>query len=54
MLGAVFLFTVMDAMAKQLTLEVGLIQTIWVLYTGQALLVFLIIPPRLRKVAKSQ
>ena len=54
MLGAVFLFTVMDAIAKQLTHEVGLIQTIWVRYTGQALLVFLIVLPRLREVAKSQ
>ena len=54
MLGAVFLFTVMDAIAKQLTREVGLIQTIWVRYTGQALLVFLIVLPRLREVTKSQ
>ena len=54
MLVAVFLFTVMDAIAKQLTREVGLIQTIWVRYTGQALLVFLIVLPRLREVAKSQ
>mgnify|MGYP000857257709 FL=1 len=54
MLGAVFLFTVMDAIAKQLTQEVGLIQTIWVRYTGQALLVFLIVLPRLQEVAKSQ
>ena len=54
MLGAVFLFTVMDAIAKQLTKEVGLIQTIWVRYTGQALLVLLIILSRFREVAKSQ
>ena len=54
MLGAVFLFTVMDVIAKKLTQEVGLIQTIWVRYTGQALLVFLIVLPRLREVAKSQ
>ena len=45
MLGAVFLFTVMNAIAKQLTREVGLIQTIWVRYTGHALLVFLIVLP---------
>ena len=48
------MFTVMDAIAKQLTHTVGLIQTIWVRYTGQALLVFLILLPRLREVAKSQ
>ncbi|XXK33294.1 DMT family transporter [Rhodobacteraceae bacterium nBUS_22] len=54
MLGAVFLFTAMDAIAKQLTREVGLIQTIWVRYSGQALLVFLIVLPKLPDVAKSQ
>ena len=53
MLGAVFLFTAMDAIAKQLTREVGLIQTIWVRYSGQALLVFLIVLPKLPDVAKS-
>ena len=44
----------MDAIAKQLTRDVGLIQTIWVRYTGQTLLVILIVLPRLREVAKSQ
>ena len=54
MVGAVLLFTVMDASAEQLTREVGLIQTIWLRYTGQAFLVFMIVSPRLREVAQSQ
>ena len=33
MVGAVLLFTVMDAIAEQLTREVGLIQTICVRHT---------------------
>jgi drug/metabolite transporter (DMT)-like permease len=53
MLGAVFLFTVMDAIAKKLSSEIGLIPTIWVRYTGQVLLVFLIVLPRISTVAKS-
>ena len=54
MLAAVFLFTVMDALAKRLTLEIGLIPTLWTRYAGQAILVLLIVSPRLFEVAKSQ
>ena len=54
MVGAVLLFTVMDAIAEQLTREVGLIQTSWVRNTGQAFLVFMIVLPRLSEVAQSQ
>ena len=54
MLGAVFLFTVMDALAKRLTLEIGLIPTLWTRYAGQAILVLLIVSPRLFQVAKSR
>jgi len=54
MLAAVFLFTVMDALAKRLTLEIGLIPTLWTRYAGQAILVLLIISPRLFQVAKSR
>ena len=54
MLAAVFLFTVMDALAKRLTLEIGLIPTLWTRYAGQAILVLLIVSPRLFQVAKSQ
>lgn len=53
MLGAVFFFTVMDAIAKKLSLEIGLIPTIWARYIGQALLVFVIVLPRISIVAKS-
>ena len=54
MLAAVFLFTVMDALAKRLTLEIGLIPTLWTRYAGQAILVLLIVSPRLFQVAKSR
>jgi len=54
MLAAVFLFTVMDALAKRLTFEIGLIPTLWTRYAGQAILVLLIISPRLFQVAKSR
>ena len=53
MLLAVFLFTVMDALAKRLTLEIGLISTLWNRYVGQAGLVLLIISQRLMSVVKS-
>ena len=43
----------MDATAKQLTREVGLIPTIWARYTGQAVLVFLIALPRLSTIVRS-
>ena len=54
MLGAVFFFTVMDAVAKKLSSDIGLIPTIWARYAGQALLVFLIVLPRISTVAKSE
>lgn len=54
MLAAVFLFTVMDALAKRLTLEIGLIPTLWTRYAGQAILVLLIVSPRMFQVAKSR
>ena len=53
MLSAVFCFTVMDALAKKLTLEIGLIPTIWARYAGQAVIVFVIVFPRISSVAKT-
>ena len=54
MLGAVFFFTVMDAVAKNLTIEIGLIPTLWTRYAGQAILVFIIIFPKLAETVKSE
>ena len=52
-LGAVFLFTVMDAAAKHLTQKIGIIPTIWARYVGQVIIVFAILAPRLSKVGKT-
>ena len=52
-LGAVFLFTVMDAAAKHLTQQIGIIPTIWARYVGQVIIVFAILAPRLSKVGKT-
>ncbi|MGB1753473.1 MAG: DMT family transporter, partial [Paracoccaceae bacterium] len=40
--------------AKRLTLEIGLIPTLWTRYAGQAILVLLIVSPRMFQVAKSR
>ena len=54
MLGAVFFFTVMDAVAKKLTIEIGLIATLWARYAGQAILVIIIIFPKLSETVKTE
>ena len=53
MIGAMFVFTLMDAVAKVLTQEIGVWHTLWVRYLGQAVLVFLIVFPRLGKIVKT-
>ena len=50
MIGAMFVFTLMDAVAKVLTQEIGVWPTLWVRYLGQAVLVFLIVLPRFGKI----
>jgi len=47
MIGAIFCFASMDAIAKYLMNEIGPIQTIWARYTIQAVVVTLLILPRL-------
>ena len=54
MLAVVFIFTVMDDLAKRLQLDIGLIPTLWTIYAEQAILVILIVSPRLMSVVKSQ
>ncbi len=54
MLGAVFFFTVMDAVAKILTIEIVVIPTRWTRYAGQAILELIIIFPRVVKTVKSE
>ena len=53
MIGAMFVFTLMDAVAKVLTQEIGVWPTLWIRYLGQAVLVFLIVLPRFGKIVKT-
>ena len=53
MIGAMFVFTLMDAVAKVLTQEIGVWPTLWVRYLAQAVLVFLIVLPRFGKIVKT-
>ena len=53
MIGAMFVFTLMDAVAKVLTQEIGVWPTLWIRYLGQAVLVFLIVLPRFAKIVKT-
>ena len=53
MIGAMFVFTLMDAVAKVLKQEIGVWPTLWIRYLGQAVLVFLIVLPRFGKIVKT-
>lgn len=53
MIGAMFIFTLMDAAAKLLTHEIGVWPTLWVRYFGQAVLVVIIVLPRIKQVVKT-
>ena len=53
MIGAMFIFTLMDAVAKLLTGEIGVWPTLWVRYFGQAVLVVIIVLPRIKQVVKT-
>lgn len=53
MIGAMFIFTLMDAVAKLLTHEIGVWPTLWVRYFGQAVLVVIIVLPRIKQVVKT-
>lgn len=54
MIGAIFVFTVMDATAKELSSRVGVLQAVWARYTGQAVMVVLIVLPRISSVARTR
>lgn len=47
MLGAVLIFTVMDAVAKWMTQHYSPLQVVWSRYTGQTVIVVLLLAPRL-------
>ncbi len=54
MIGAMFFFTAMDATAKALAQQSNTMMALWARYAGQALLVLIIVSPRLRSVAKTR
>lgn len=53
MIGAIFCFSVMDATAKALAPRIGTIPAVWARYAGQALVVLILVAPRLRSVVRS-
>ena len=54
MIGAIFCFASMDAVAKYLMQEIGPVQTIWARYTVQAVLVTVLILPRINIYGKTR
>ncbi len=53
MIGAVLCFTLMDACVKALAPKVGVLPALWARYAGQMLIVFLLVLPRLKTVART-
>ncbi|MCY3873010.1 MAG: DMT family transporter [Rhodobacteraceae bacterium] len=54
MLGAIFAFSIMDAVAKFLTGSYHPVQVVWARYTFQLVFVFLIAAPRLRTLLRTK
>lgn len=54
MIAAIFCFSLMDTTVKALAPRVGVLPALWVRYAGQMLLVFLLVLPRLRTVARTR
>lgn len=54
MIAAVLCFSLMDASVKALAPRVGVLPALWIRYTGQMVLVLLIVMPRLARVARSR
>lgn len=53
MIGAIFCFTAMDAMAKEVSSRSSPLMALWARYAGQALLVTILIAPRLTHVVRT-
>ena len=51
---AIFLFTLMDAAVKSLAPRIGVLPTLWARYTGQMLLVLILVAPRLKTVVRTK
>jgi drug/metabolite transporter (DMT)-like permease len=54
MISAIFCFSIMDAAVKALAPDVGVLPALWARYTGQMLLVFVLVLPRLKQVVRSR
>jgi len=54
MLSAIFCFSIMDVAVKALAPSVGVMPTLWARYTGQMLLVLVLVLPRLKQVANTR
>ena len=54
MIAAIFMFSTMDALAKLLAGRIGTMPTLWARYLGQALVVFVLVLPRLRTVLRTR
>ena len=53
MVGAIFCFSTMDALAKAVSLRDGPVMALWARYTGQMVFVLILVAPRLRSVART-
>ncbi|WP_372613428.1 DMT family transporter [Aquicoccus sp.] len=54
MIAAIFMFSSMDALAKLLAGRIGTMPTLWARYLGQALVVLILVLPRLRTVLQTR
>ena len=54
MITAIFLFSCMDVMAKFIGQRTDTVMAIWARYAGQAIIVFLLVLPRIKTVAKTK
>ncbi|MFD1912108.1 DMT family transporter [Halodurantibacterium flavum] len=53
MLCAIFIFTVMDALAKSLIVTYGPVQVVWARYAGQAAIILVLLAPRLPRLLQT-
>ncbi|MFK7876865.1 MAG: DMT family transporter [Paracoccaceae bacterium] len=54
MISAIFCFSIMDAFVKVISPEMGILNALWARYSGQMIVVLILVAPRLRSVAKTQ
>ncbi len=54
MVSAIFCFSIADAAVKAVVPSVGVVLILWVRYTGQTLLVVLLVLPNIRQVARTR